>query len=495
MIFEGLLSRLQSERIRLRTAYNAGSPINRLPAEILSGIFLLHVDQVSESREISLRNLAVVCKLWKDLVLRSPPLWTVLDARLKGCRGFIIASVSRSKGLPLTVNTTERWLSPNNRAVLLKFAPQIQSLSYTGAYHDIIEVYLPTLRNLQVIHEDHRDINDTLNDHSGGLAITAGVPFRSLSLKGISLISCAWERFKHLQVINLIDVYFCDESFITLFLHALAASTKLQMLVVHHLSAYRFDHALNPITDVPELYFPILHTISITRTPTYFTTALMERISTPQCGHIVLDDLGAQEISACGWLVRALQNRLRHASKLEIQVIMGEGAPYDLSNTVGNEWVLITHYGELNVRLERLAELGRFLKDTNCGAKIILHIEHHYDSYHTLALDVSLAGLQSLGNVVQITMGRTCHAIPLLKALTSVEDGQTTWPCPNLRSIQIDTSSSSGLYKKGFLGGENGRWEILWPDDGSRLDSRVLILQSLEFQVVPPPGSFDGSAH
>ena len=261
MILEGILSRVQNERIRLRTAYNASSRINQLPAEILSGIFLLHLNQLSESREISLRNLAVVCSAWKDLVLRSPFLWTVLDARCQSSRDFLIASVSRSKGLPLTVNTTESWLSPNNRPLLRSFAPRIQSLSYTGAYHDMIEVYLPTLRDLHVVHEDKADGNG-MEDGDPDLAIRVGVPFRSLSLNGVTLTSCDWDRLKHLEVLHLVDLSFYEPSFTTPFLHALAASTKLQTLVVD--GVWLSDTSKEvPITDIPNLHFPILHTISV----------------------------------------------------------------------------------------------------------------------------------------------------------------------------------------------------------------------------------------
>jgi hypothetical protein len=325
IIFEGFVSHLQSERIRLRTAYNVGSPINQLPAEILSEIFLLHVNQQDATREISLRNLAVVCSVWNGLVLRSPHLWTVLDAGLQNSKRFLIASVAKSKGLPLKVNTTEKWLSPDNRTILSSFAPQIQSLFYAGGNYEIIEDYLPTLRDLHVYYEDSDNIDINSMEGPPGLVIPAGVSFRSLILDEVYVTGCEWDRLKDLQVINLINFEFYDPFFTPLFLQSLATSAKLQMIVVHGLQ-WMHEADRSPTTDIPELHFPILHTISIKRAPISFTTALMKNISIPQCRSILLGDLKAQEISAWGWLIRALESQLQHASKLDIQVIKkGEG--------------------------------------------------------------------------------------------------------------------------------------------------------------------------
>jgi hypothetical protein len=480
IILEGLVSRLQSERARLLTAYNAGSWVNQLPAEILSGIFLLYVNRGPETREISLKNLVIVCNLWKDLVLRSPHLWTVLDARLQGSSGFMRVSVSRSKGLPLTLNATEEWLLRNKRITL---PPQIQSLSYTGMHHKIIEHCLPTLRDLHAVHENNGDTED-MEDKTANLAITAGVPFRSLSLKGIFFTSCDWDRLKHLHFLNLVDIAFYEPSFFPPFFHALAASTKLQTLVIHGLRAFSTSYSVRgmTITEVPQLHFPILRTISIKEAPISFTTAFMQTISLPQCSSIFLDDLGAQEIPASGWLARAVQSRLIHASKLEIKVIIGKGASYDLSNPVGNEWILITRCRKLDINLNRLTEFGRLLKDTNCETNIAFHLKHPYYLSRPMVLDVYVGSLQDLGNVVHMTIGATCDATSLLRALSWVEDNQTMWPCPCLQSVHIDTYNSS-LYEEGFLGADNDRWEILPRDD----ESEFLILKSREF--APPPAS------
>ncbi|KDQ17986.1 hypothetical protein BOTBODRAFT_63716 [Botryobasidium botryosum FD-172 SS1] len=104
---------IRARGARTRTDWNQLMPVNKLPAKVLLQIFLYGVSDDIERRDLwpsSSRTISHVCRLWRDLALASPCLWTlynhmhphVLSVRAGGTlRDVMIESNSPKGYLPL----------------------------------------------------------------------------------------------------------------------------------------------------------------------------------------------------------------------------------------------------------------------------------------------------------------------------------------------------------------------------------------------------------
>ncbi|KAH9850028.1 hypothetical protein C2E23DRAFT_335207 [Lenzites betulinus] len=111
------------ESTRLKNLLNARAPINRLPPEILSLIFVFQAeifhdlrlrgpsplwyhngtDEAAHSPIYTWLNVTSVCKHWREVALQCASFWTylVIDQRIP--EESLSTFIARSKGLPLTV--------------------------------------------------------------------------------------------------------------------------------------------------------------------------------------------------------------------------------------------------------------------------------------------------------------------------------------------------------------------------------------------------------
>lgn len=103
------ISRLQEpESIRrLKSRRNALAPISRLPAEMLSGLFMSRIQEPSsDSREII--PMTHVCRYWRNVALESPLLWSRIPFVQQA--DLYCELVSRSKEVPLRLTFTTNEL-------------------------------------------------------------------------------------------------------------------------------------------------------------------------------------------------------------------------------------------------------------------------------------------------------------------------------------------------------------------------------------------------
>ncbi|KAF6756811.1 hypothetical protein DFP72DRAFT_261564 [Ephemerocybe angulata] len=120
-LVQNRVSELESEIRALKNFHNTLSPINQLPAEILSSIFL-QVSSVTREDSLLWIQLSHVCQHWRDVALDCAALWSDVSFFNHGL--FAATMLSRSKNAPLTVKFDEIEVQNRQLAVLLKIADQ-----------------------------------------------------------------------------------------------------------------------------------------------------------------------------------------------------------------------------------------------------------------------------------------------------------------------------------------------------------------------------------
>lgn len=150
------LSRLMS----LKISYNTLSFVNRLPAEILSDIFILLADLRTQEYSSWQRERALwlrvthVCRHWRNIAMDCTPLWsTVLFVTPQLTK----AMLERARSTPLSLNFSPN--TPNFNNVLSKMLSQfyrLRSVSITGNINDNILAKFsgtaPVLEDLSLVH-------------------------------------------------------------------------------------------------------------------------------------------------------------------------------------------------------------------------------------------------------------------------------------------------------------------------------------------------------
>lgn len=104
---ESKILHLEAHIRALKFEKNALAPINGLPTEVLSQIFLLSRNlSDGMQRESTLLNISHVCKSWRTIAINSANLWTIIDCS----RGKLTeAMLERAATAPLNLSTGRRW--------------------------------------------------------------------------------------------------------------------------------------------------------------------------------------------------------------------------------------------------------------------------------------------------------------------------------------------------------------------------------------------------
>ncbi|KAJ3538337.1 hypothetical protein NM688_g6535 [Phlebia brevispora] len=91
---------------RLECAVRLQSPIQRLPSELLSSIFVAGVMDREEEEEDALMfsNIMLVCHHWRDVAVDTPTLWSRITAGVHHSLQKARLKLERSKSLPLNIS-------------------------------------------------------------------------------------------------------------------------------------------------------------------------------------------------------------------------------------------------------------------------------------------------------------------------------------------------------------------------------------------------------
>ncbi|KAI0637360.1 hypothetical protein C8Q77DRAFT_563474 [Trametes polyzona] len=166
-----LMSHILDRLPVLRAAYNAERPINRLPLEIKTEVFMAFLEEIPTNRKLSaLILLCYVCRQWQDIILGCPVFHTrfelanpTLTHKFLGLSGI----------LPLTISLVQPHArSENARSNAQALRPhlgRVQTLSIAAPSGELVEDVLGWLEELQsrvlttlTLHKDGQDHIATL---------------------------------------------------------------------------------------------------------------------------------------------------------------------------------------------------------------------------------------------------------------------------------------------------------------------------------------------
>ena len=88
---------------RLELAVRLQSPIQRLPDELLSAIFEIGVLDGEEEDPITLANITIVCRQWRDVAVDAPALWSRIRMGTRHSFEKARIKLERSKTVPLCI--------------------------------------------------------------------------------------------------------------------------------------------------------------------------------------------------------------------------------------------------------------------------------------------------------------------------------------------------------------------------------------------------------
>ncbi|EJF61076.1 hypothetical protein DICSQDRAFT_61455 [Dichomitus squalens LYAD-421 SS1] len=98
-----LLSERDLLELRLEQAVRMHSPVQRMPNDLLSSIFSIAVLDEEDEDSITLSNLMLVCRCWREVAINSPMLWTRIAMGTHHSIDRAILKLDRSRTAPLYV--------------------------------------------------------------------------------------------------------------------------------------------------------------------------------------------------------------------------------------------------------------------------------------------------------------------------------------------------------------------------------------------------------
>ncbi|KAI0722185.1 hypothetical protein C8T65DRAFT_628522 [Cerioporus squamosus] len=282
------------EILRLKQLFNANSRIARLPAHIISLIFLEHAttfyqrrlayyygvrgEYIGDSTHKDLYSwttVAQVCRHWRQVALNCAQLWTVIVLDERVSPQFTQLLLDRSRGLPINVvlhSIADRYHCSNCRA----------HAAGSDNYLDAIEMLptmLPRIRKLSIFieREDHAEIWEALQKlvhaskleslHVGGVGgassfdrgqATVEVPnrpfshippnFSSLEVWGVKIL---WGNSLYCASLRRLKIshYLCDpDAHLGHLLAALENMPRLESLTIDQIPPAKSEEDYQPVT-------------------------------------------------------------------------------------------------------------------------------------------------------------------------------------------------------------------------------------------------------
>ena len=98
-----LLNERDLLELRLEHAVRMNSPVQRLPNDLLASIFSIAVLEEEDEDSITLSNLMLVCRWWREVAINSPMLWTRIVMGTHHSVDRAILKLDRSRTAPIHV--------------------------------------------------------------------------------------------------------------------------------------------------------------------------------------------------------------------------------------------------------------------------------------------------------------------------------------------------------------------------------------------------------
>ena len=98
-----LMSQREELKSHLEHAVRLQSPVQRLPSELLSSIFVVGVLGIDDKDSVMVSTLMLVCRYWAEVALSTPVLWSTISVSTHDSLEKARRKLGRSKSVPLDI--------------------------------------------------------------------------------------------------------------------------------------------------------------------------------------------------------------------------------------------------------------------------------------------------------------------------------------------------------------------------------------------------------
>ncbi|RXW24402.1 hypothetical protein EST38_g1435 [Candolleomyces aberdarensis] len=152
-----LLAQKRELQTRLDQEVRVQSPVNRLPSELLSSIFVIGVlgPREEEDDPVMLGTVVLVCRQWNEVALNTPKLWSKINVNAHDSLSKAKRRLDRSKSSPLDIaidfgprveytTTTTTYTSSASTSLTSQSNSASQSVGVSSASGSTSSSYIPT---------------------------------------------------------------------------------------------------------------------------------------------------------------------------------------------------------------------------------------------------------------------------------------------------------------------------------------------------------------
>ncbi|KAG8971377.1 hypothetical protein FRC05_011139 [Tulasnella sp. 425] len=443
----------------IHTCRNRAVPIHQLPTEIFTIIVEMDLtwNSYPEADERRLLELVTVSRVWRDIIINSPQVWTNIQAR----NPLHIAElfIERSKALPLSLTWdtgSQPDLDTNKKfagllELVIRNSSRIRSMDVTTGYRSeqtlrrLLGSPTPQLEILRVwARGDVRDYPQ--------FALSERGPLKELSLTSVGLSDWDLRRLSGLRVVDLKNPGIAPS--INQILHLLSASPFLEILNLV---------ALKPSSIIPAnrseeidkeerpIELPYLETIRLAELPPLYRHSILSRIRPGLCNYVVVEDSEDDRANEMLWEELWRERSDTMAALLQLS----SSSPLDLVN----DWELCIDVAAGQVQIQDVVA-GRsddprtyFYFGFRDSCRLIEKLGEFFCSLDFPLRPISLrikkgpiweqrqpdlCSWSSVLGTLRVEGIRFIRAVyQLLGQQWVMKDGTVTWVCPRLSNVEL----------------------------------------------------------
>lgn len=442
---------------------NQNAPTSHLPVELFGNILVASMTEAHLNPMWRLRELAEVSRHWRDVVLETPPLWSVVYENMSPVQVRWALQRSQGRSLDVTFDEHHSQLGQAGARFLDAVAPvafRWRALTFGECSPQLASCLKSQARQLEEI-----NINGNPHVRMKVVELGEGVHFRHVDA---SFVALPWSspRLAGLSTLNIRHLVGGYAPTLKQLITILEASPALESLRVSRLYPVELGDAPEdepfPTTEpttLPNLLHLYLHDL-----PHQLYASLLSRLRFPSCRRLSLDSYGMADLSpapstydhATESFVESVTSLLSSDPHIHIilsgmSMIVASDNVYRNHNSNDRRLHLVIRLGEADSVAETARQVAKLIELACPRARVDLKVERH--SCPEFPPDV-------------IRIFPTLHHLKLnahvgreiLRYLCAQVNDEEPWPCPDLKGLDIsELSHVSAQHIRYWV---RGRWEL-----------------------------------
>ncbi|KAG8973282.1 hypothetical protein FRC05_008997 [Tulasnella sp. 425] len=450
----------------IRICRNRTAPIHQLPAEIFTIIVEMDLtwNAYPEVDERRMLELMAVSRVWRDIIINSPQLWT--DILTRNPLDVAELFIQRSKALPLSlIWNTPKWpnLDTTNKKfealldLVIRYSSRLRSMNINMGHGSgqtlqrLLGCPTPQLENLRLENLRVRTPQYGVSEYPQ-FALSEGGPLKELQLRFVGLLDWDSRRLSGLRVLDLEKPGIAPS--INQILHLLSAAPCLEILKLVKLrpSSITPDNRSDEIDNEERpIELPSLKSIRLEGLPPLYCLSILFRIRPGLCNYLLVEDMGHGSTNEMRWEELWRERGSTMAGLLHLS----ESSPLDLAN----DWELSIAVNEDGVGIMDVVPGGIVEPRTYFGfgftdpCRAIEGLGEFFCSLDfplrpiSLRIDgcliweqrqLDLCSWSSVLGTLRVEGIRLVRAVyQLLGQHWTMKDGTVTWVCPRLSDVEL----------------------------------------------------------